>query len=138
MKFQVSTYFLPKEIMEKNDRAEKLLGDIRSELKAEGVKLNSSQDQQELIDKYIIPALESSKDIQRHLYTGFTSDGNMLRRIKNKVIQKIANVTRNTVEKSFMKQQKFNDNVFQLLGYLLNENKKLKEELAKQNRKDGK
>jgi hypothetical protein len=113
-----------------DSNSEKLLSDVRAELNNDGVKLTSKQDQKELMEKFILPALESSKDIQRHLYSEFTTDGNWLRGLKNKVIRKIANITRNTVEKSFMRQQKFNDNLFKLSSYLLEENKHLRKEMA--------
>ena len=100
--------------------------------------MQEEQDQQELAENFILPALESSKDIQRHLYTDFTSGGGMLRKVKNKAITKIANITRNTVEKSFMRQQKFNDNILKLASYLLKENKKLKEELKQLKQQYGK
>jgi hypothetical protein len=117
----------------KTERQQKLLEEVRKLLAEEGYRSGQEPDAEELITRYVLPALESSKDIQRHLYTDFTGGGGGIRSLKNKVIKKFANVTRNTVEKSFMRQQKFNDNVLILLRYLLQENEELRRKLAQKN-----
>ncbi|HRO65336.1 MAG TPA: hypothetical protein PKU78_03895, partial [Candidatus Dojkabacteria bacterium] len=52
-------------------------------------------------------------------------------KLKNLTLGKIGNVARNVVEKSVMRQQKFNDNSYTLLMHLYNENRDLKERLDK-------
>lgn len=116
--------------MEKN--AETLLQNVRNLLKEEGVVSYKKEiNRDELIEKYILPALERIKDVQQPLYTDFISGKGFLRELKNKLIGKIANVTRNTVERSFMRQQKFNDNVYYLLKFLAEENRQLRSGLEK-------
>ena len=111
--------------------AQTLLKKIRKNLRETEI---SDTDKQiapdELVVKYVIPALNNLKDVQSALYRDFFLDEvGLERKVKNVIIRKIANVTRNTVENSFMRQQKFNDNVTAVLEYLFTENAKLKEKI---------
>lgn len=112
--------------------ASELLKKIRenieiSEVSASGVPVNP----EELISKYAIPALNNLKEIQSGLYQDyFLAEQGLARKLKNKAIRKLANVTRNTVELPLMRQQKFNDNVTAVLEYLFEENAKLKKRIA--------
>lgn len=119
-------------------KAEDLLDKIRAVIKEEGVaNMSRIEDRDELINEFILPALERSKDIQKDLYTDFTSDSSgTLTQLKRKVINKIANITRNVVEKSFMRQQKFNNNTKLLLEYLVEENKALRDKIAELEKDD--
>lgn len=112
--------------------AEELLNKIRTALKSEGLEAEmATADPELLVTKYAIPALNNLKDIQSSLYTDYYLDESGLqRKLKNKVIRKLSNVTRNTVEMPLMRQQKFNDNVTAVLEYLISENAKLRAEIA--------
>ncbi|MFQ5493123.1 MAG: hypothetical protein ACE5DX_03130 [Candidatus Dojkabacteria bacterium] len=120
--------------MDKTMKKEDLLESVRKLVKDEGVD-NAEIDEHELIDRYALEAVGSSKDVLGQLYFDFTSGRGILRKIKNLVIDKIANVSRNTVERSLMKQQRFNDNTALLLRYLYEENRKLTEKIRKLEKK---
>jgi hypothetical protein len=111
--------------------AETLLAKIRKDLdESEISSLDSGLDAEAMVAKYAIPALNNLKDVQSGLYADFFLDeSGWQRKVKNKVIRKIANVARNTVEIPLMRQQKFNDNVTAVLEYLFSENKKLHERI---------
>jgi hypothetical protein len=113
--------------MEKN--GEKLLDKVNDVLLDEGITLSKEKtDQLEMIEKYALPALQNLKEIQSGLYNEFfISPKGPLGKLKGMIIRKIANVSRNTVEISLMRQQKFNDNVATILEYLIEENKRLKD-----------
>lgn len=73
---------------------------------------------------------EKSKSILGGLYFDFRkTDTGTLRKAKNKVIGKVANIVRNTLERPLLTQQKFNEQIYYLVDGLLKENKKLSEEL---------
>ena len=113
--------------------AQELLTRIRADINMSDIDQSAKKaDPEELVAKYAIPALNNLKDIQSALYADFFLDQNgWQRQVKNKVIRKIANVTRNTVELPLMRQQKFNDNVSAVLEYLFDENARLKARIAK-------
>ena len=119
---------------EKNNKLDplKVLEEVRKLVKEEGFGEAGKADEEQLVIDYLLPALEELKEIQSFLYEPFyATDASLVRKLKNSVVRKLANVTRNTVELSFMRQQKFNDNVSLILSYLLKENKRLKAEVAK-------
>jgi len=112
-----------------DEKAEKLLDKVNTVLSDEGIPLTTDKaDQFEMIEKYALPALHNLKEIQSGLYNEFfiRSKG-PFGKLKAMIIRKIANVSRNTVELSLMRQQKFNDNVASILEYLIEENKRLKD-----------
>ncbi len=112
--------------------ATELLEKIREHIDATEITTDSAHlDAEELVTKYAIPALNNLKEIQSGLYQDFfLNDNGFTSKLKNKVVRKIANVSRNTVELSLMRQQKFNDNVTAVLEYLFAENAKLKKTIA--------
>lgn len=112
--------------------ASELLQKIRVDMKETDLVANEAQlDPEELVSKYAIPALNNLKEIQSGLYQDyFLAEQGLVSKLKNKVIRKIANVTRNTVELPLMRQQKFNDNTTAVLEYLFTENAKLKSRIA--------
>ena len=111
--------------MEKN--AEELIDKVNEVLANEGMPLKKDKiNQLEMIEKYALPALENLKEIQSGLYNEFfIGSKGPLGKLKAMIIRKIANVSRNTVELSLMRQQKFNDNVALILEYLVEENKRI-------------
>lgn len=113
------------------EKSEQLLKKVKDLVKSEGhARRNSIEDEAEVIKAYVLPAINSSKDVQRHLYTDFThGGGDGLRKLKNKVLRKIGNVAINVTERPFMKQQKFNDNTALLLQYLFEENERLRKRI---------
>lgn len=114
------------------NNSEELLIKVKELVKQEGhARRNSIEDETEMMDTYVLPAIKSSKDIQKYLYVDFTSGSGSLRNLKNKLLRKIGNVAINVTERSFMKQQKFNENTSLLLEYLLEENKRLRDEVEK-------
>lgn len=115
------------DIIDKNE----LLNKVRGILKDEGYD-NEGIDIEKLILDRLLPSLDELKEIQSPLYEPFYSEGNgTIKKLKGKVIRKIANVTRNTVELSLSRQQKFNDNVSLILSFLVKENQDLKKKLDK-------
>jgi hypothetical protein len=86
---------------------------------------------EEKLLEYLLAGIDSSKDIQSGLYANTNKQGGFIRNLKNVIINKLANITRNVVELPFMHQQKFNDSVYQLLEYLVRENLELKSKLKK-------
>lgn len=107
-----------------------ILEKAREILKNEGWQENSKPEMEKIIKDYLLPALQELKEIQSPLYEQFyQNSGSTVKKFKNKFINKIANITRNTVELSLMKQQKFNDNMTLIVTYLLEQNLKLKEEV---------
>jgi hypothetical protein len=116
-----------------HDRASELLASIRESLiKDDQMEETDKPEPEELIRKYVLPSLQNIKDVMSSLYSPFyLNDQGFSRKIKNQLVRKIANVSRNTIELPLMRQQKFNDNVVLLLEYLLEENLKLKAELQK-------
>ena len=112
-------------------KAEELLAKIRELIKEEGIaNMSRIEDREQLINEFILPALDRSKDIQKDLYSDFTHQSSgMLSKVKRTVITKLANITRNVVEKSFMRQQKFNNNTKLLLEHLVEENKMLRDKI---------
>jgi hypothetical protein len=84
----------------------------------------------ELAEKYALEAILHNKNVLQEMYYDFApASGGVARKAKNKVIRKFANIARNTMELTVIRQQKFNDSVYFVLKYLLEENKKLRNEL---------
>lgn len=112
--------------------AQELLKRIRADISENDIGISAAKsDPETLVAKYAIPALNNLKDIQSSLYADFFLDEQgWQRKIKNKVIRRIANVSRNTVELPLMRQQKFNDNVTAVLEYLFDENARLRAKIA--------
>lgn len=114
------------------NKPEHVLTSIRNILKTEGVQVHDQLGQGEIVRQYVINTLEKNKDIQQALYQPITFDNqSIVRKLKNSVINKIANIVRNVVEKSFIKQQKYNDNLLIVIQLLLKENEELKSKIEK-------
>lgn len=81
----------------------------------------------------ILPALESAKQIQSTLY-GWEPPRNQgsVRKLKNIALIRMKNVVVSMLETTIMRQQKFNELVYQALVELEAENKRLQAELTKQ------
>lgn len=123
---------MDKKLMEDSKIEEEIIEKVKEMLSEQGIVGSEKPDPDELVFKYLLPALDELKEIQSALYEPFSSsETGMVRKVKNGLIRKMANVTRNTVELSLMRQQKFNDNVSLIIRYLLEENRKLKEQLGK-------
>lgn len=121
-----------KKIMEDKKIEEEIIEKVKEMLAEQGIVGSEKPDPEQLVFDYLLPALDELKEIQSALYEPFAaSESGMVRKVKNGLIRKMANVTRNTVELSLMRQQKFNDNVSLIIRYLLEENRKLKEQLGK-------
>jgi hypothetical protein len=74
---------------------------------------------------------ERSKSILGGLYYDFRkTGGGFSRKVKNMVIQKLANIVRNTVERPFLTQQKYNEQIYYLVKLLVEENQSLRKEMA--------
>lgn len=77
-------------------------------------------DANQKLDAYL-QHLQSVKEVTNGLYADFRkTDHSFLQKIKNSVLGKIANVVRNTVERSWVSQQKFNNQTAKLLELLIN------------------
>jgi hypothetical protein len=118
--------------MQKNSKPKNLLSRIKKYAKDEN--LSKTNEAYESNDPRLIEAAlelaEKSKSILGGLYYDFRKPSQgLLRNIKNKVIGKIANIVRNTLERPLLTQQKFNEQSFYLLKLLLEENKKLKQDI---------
>lgn len=114
-------------------RAQNLLSEIKNYAKDEHLATGSESytNNDPRLVAAALELAESSKAILGGLYYDFrkTEDGT-LRKLKNKVIGKIANIVRNTLERPLLTQQKFNEQSFYLIKLLLEENRKLRAELA--------
>lgn len=84
-----------------------------------------------VVIKSVIKAASESKNIVAGLYYDFQKPAvSGLRRIKNIVIGKIANIVRNTIERSFLTQQKFNDQTYFLLETIYRKQVQIDDKLA--------
>lgn len=83
-----------------------------------------------LTSKQMLEALDSSKDVLGQLYYDFSHGEGFLRKLKNLFIKRISSISRNTVERSMIRQQKFNDNTARLLRVLAEENQELKSRIS--------
>lgn len=106
-----------------------LLQNAENILKEEGVDLSKMTDTQTL-KEYILPAMESSKDVLSSIYT-FQSRTreSFLGKIKTKIQQKIIFTVINVIEKQSMRQQKFNELTYRAVEKLIAENENLKKEI---------
>lgn len=111
---------------------QELLNNIKQFLDDE--HLSKSTEQYAANDPRLVEAAlelaNNSKSILGGLYYDFRkpNDG-FLRKTKNKIVGKIANIVRNTLERPLLTQQKFNEQTYYLLNLLLEENKQLKKQL---------
>ncbi len=115
--------------------SKKLRTNLTSFLKTEQILGAQTNKYDEFDDELIAAALSVAKDnkaILKGLYTDFRKpESSRVRKIKNTIIGKIANIVRNTIEKPFLSQQKYNEQIFYLINALIQENKKLTSKLEK-------
>ncbi len=109
-------------------------------VKAYGVteQISAQSGQFDAYDPKLVAAVyeiaKDSKSILGGLYYDFRkSEQGLARKLKNLIIEKIANIVRNTLERPLQTQQKFNEQVYYLLTMLQMENSALKAEIAKLN-----
>lgn len=106
-----------------------LLQKAEDYLANEGVDV-SGKSNSETLKEYILPAMESSKDVLSAIYA-FQSRGRagFLGKIKTFVQRKIIFTVINVIEKQSMRQQKFNELTYRAVEKLIAENESLKKEL---------
>lgn len=119
--------------MEQNETTTDILQGLKNYISDEHLQLSSEkyQDNDPRLVKASLEIAESTKSILGGLYYDFRKPNqSKLRKLKNLVIGKIANIVRNTLERPLLTQQKFNEQSYFLLKLLLKENEQLKQELA--------
>jgi hypothetical protein len=106
-----------------------LLKNAQNILKKEGATV-TEVDNETTLKTYILPAMQSSKDILSTIY-GFNSRNRegFLGKIKTKIQQKIIFTVINVIEKQSMRQQKFNELTYKAIEKLVEENENLKKEI---------
>jgi DNA primase large subunit len=97
-----------------------------------GLSASEYLDTKAKLDQYGLPALAATKSILNDIYSYRppTGDG-ILRKVKNKIINLIRNVSISTIELSTIKQNKFNELTYQFIDMLVAENKELRERITK-------
>lgn len=102
-------------------------------LKTEGVSMEDKTNE-ETLREYILPAMESSKDILSSVYSFQSREREgLLGKIKTKIQQKIIFTVINVIEKQSMRQQKFNELTYRAVEKLIEENENLKKQLNERN-----
>lgn len=109
--------------------SKQLLKNVEAILIEEGVDLTKKSDS-ETLEEYILPAMESSKDILSTIYT-FQSRGRegFAGKVKTFIQRKIIFTVINVIEKQSMRQQKFNELTYRAVEKLVAENESLKKEI---------
>lgn len=113
-------------------KAEQLLEKVREYAAYENLSIdtNSYEANDPRLVEAALELANKSKAILGGLYYDFRkTDNSFPRRLKNKLIGKIANIVRNTLERPLLTQQKYNEQSFYLINVLLAENAKLKQEI---------
>lgn len=96
--------------------AEEIVQKIGNILEEEQRSIPKEISSEEKLSKYILPALEKNKSTLANLYQYAPKTANgFLGRIKAKILLKLRNITINIVERESMRQQKFNELVYQAL-----------------------
>jgi len=109
--------------------SKELLKNAEKILKDEGVDLTKKSDSETLIE-YILPAMESSKDILSTIYAfNSRSREGVFGKAKTFLQRKIIFTVINVIEKQSMRQQKFNELTFKAVEKLIAENESLKKEI---------
>jgi hypothetical protein len=108
-----------------------LLQKAKSILESEGVELEGeSLTDSQLLKDFILPGLKSSKEVLSSIYAFKPRKrGDFIGKFKSKIQEKIVNTVVNVMEKQSMKQQKFNELVYQAIEKLITENETLREQL---------
>lgn len=111
---------------------EKLLEKVRKLLASEGVSSGDKIEIEDEIESYLLPSLDKFREVQRFIYEPFLYEkAGFVGKLKNLILGKVGNISRNVVERSVMRQQKYNDNVYILLMHLYERNRELEKRLKK-------
>lgn len=96
--------------------SEEIIKKIEMMLEEEQRSIPKEISSEEKLTKYILPALEKNKSTLANLYqyAPKTAQG-IFGKLKAKILLKLRNVTINTVERESMRQQKFNELVYQAI-----------------------
>lgn len=118
--------------MSENTKAEVLLKNVKYVLENEGTQTQKEMTSLEKLYKYLIPAMQNSKDTLEVLYDYKPREkSGIVGRLKNKILNKLKNVTLSTIEKQAIRQQKYNDLVFQAIENLSKEIEAIKTQIQK-------
>lgn len=121
---------MSKQVSQSVIEGEELLKKVKELLKYEGVPSSDKIEIENEIESYLLPSLDKFREVQRFIYEPFLYDKEgVVSKLKNQILNKIGNVSRNVVERSIMRQQKYNDNVYILLMHLYKKNQELEERL---------
>jgi len=121
---------MSKQVSQSVTEGEELLRKVRELLKHEGVSSSDKIEIENEIESYLLPSLDKFREVQRFIYEPFLYDKEgVVSKLKNQILNKIGNVSRNVIERSIMRQQKYNDNVYILLMHLYKKNQELEERL---------
>ncbi|KXK25840.1 MAG: hypothetical protein TR69_WS6001001446 [candidate division WS6 bacterium OLB20] len=81
-------------------KPEELLSRLRDLLEQEGISTPAGAAADDrIIAEYVLPALEHSQNVLADLYSSVSGGSGSLKSLKQKIIGKVASVSRNTVEK---------------------------------------
>lgn len=95
-------------------------------------KTNDDISNEEKLRRYGIKSLESTKGILQDLQSYSPPSGDSLtRKIKNKIIGLIRNVSISTIELLVIRQNKFNELTYQFIDMLQKENSELRSRIEK-------
>lgn len=109
--------------------SKELLKNAEAYLKNEGIDLTKKTDS-ETLKEYILPAMESSKDILSSIYAFQSRDREgFAGKIKTLIQRKIIFTVINVIEKQSMRQQKFNELTFRAVERLIAENDSLRKQV---------
>lgn len=121
---------MSKQVSQPVIEGDELLKKVRELLKHEGISSSNKVEIENEIESYLLPSLDKFREVQRFIYEPFLYDKEgVISKLKNRILNKIGNVSRNVVERSIMRQQKYNDNVYILLMHLYKKNQELEERL---------
>ncbi|MCA9386823.1 hypothetical protein KC669_02190 [Candidatus Dojkabacteria bacterium] len=101
---------------------EEILKRIGELIEEENLNTKTELSTEELFMQFILPSLEQSKQTLSSLYKFEVKNyGGITGKIKSKILSKIKNIVINVVERESMRQQKFNELVYQTLLLLVDE-----------------
>ncbi|MCA9381177.1 hypothetical protein KC678_02840 [Candidatus Dojkabacteria bacterium] len=101
---------------------EEVLKRIGELIEDEGISTKSNLSTEELFKEFILPSLDQSKQTLSSLYKFEVKNySGIFGKLKSKIINKIKNIVINVVERESMRQQKFNELVYQSLLLLIDE-----------------
>jgi len=111
----------------KTPTKEEILEKVNKFLKEEGLDNWGDKTPEKLLEEFILPGLQNSKNTLASLYQYSPTDkAGFVGNLKNKILHKVKNITLNVMERQSMRQQKFNELAYQAILQLVEENKKLR------------